>query len=180
MGTTNIIIHDKEFKPLFSEQEINEKITVIASQINDLNKEHLLCISVLNGAFMFTAQLCKQLHGLPVISFVKVASYQGMESTGNVTQLLGIQDDLQGKTVLLIEDIVDTGTTIDSLYTLCKQRGAAEVYIATLVYKPNAYKGAAPIHFVGFEIPNDFVVGYGMDYNGIGRNLKEIYVVNTK
>lgn len=179
MNNNIITIHDKQFKPLLSEQEINEKICAIADQINALHLEHPLCLSVLNGAYMFTAELCKHLHNFPVISFIKVASYEGTHSSGNVTELLGLNEDLHGKTIIIIEDIIDTGTTIESIYSKCIEQGAKTVYIATLVYKPQAYKGNAPIHFIGFSIPNDFVVGYGMDYNGIGRNLKEIYVLHT-
>jgi len=179
MNNTIISIHDKKFTPLISEQEINEKIRVIAHQINNLCLQDIVLVSVLNGAFMFTAELCKHIDSFPIISFIKVASYQGTESTGNITQLIGLQENIEGKTVIIIEDIIDTGTTIDTIYNKCKEKGAKEIYIAALVFKPNAYKGKAAIQFTGFTIPNNFVVGYGMDYNGIGRNLKEIYVLQT-
>ncbi|HOS84632.1 MAG TPA: phosphoribosyltransferase family protein [Bacteroidales bacterium] len=179
MNKTILKIHDKEFEPLIFESEINEKIRAIAHQINALEFEELICLSVLNGAYMFTAELCKHLHNLPVISFIKIASYQGIQTSGTITELVGIQENLKNKTVLILEDIIDTGNSIDNVYNACIQQGANKVYIATLLYKPDAYKGNTPIQFIGFSIPNSFVVGYGMDYNGLGRNLKDIYVLHT-
>ncbi|HRS18915.1 MAG TPA: phosphoribosyltransferase family protein, partial [Bacteroidales bacterium] len=121
MNNTIISIHDKKFTPLISEQEINEKIRVIAHQINNLCLQDIVLVSVLNGAFMFTAELCKHIDSFPIISFIKVASYQGTESTGNITQLIGLQENIEGKTVIIIEDIIDTGTTIDTIYNKCKE-----------------------------------------------------------
>lgn len=172
-----ITIHDKEFTRLFSSSEIATKIDEIATAINLLSIEKPIFISVLSGAFMFTSDLCKKIHNKPYIYFTQARSYEGLTSTGTITTTLDVNIDLQSKTIFILEDIVETGTTITHLYNAYTQRGAEKIYIVSLVYKPQAYKGAIPIDYVGFTIANDFIVGYGMDYNGLGRELSEIYVL---
>ena len=109
---------------------------------------------------------------------MKVASYEGTSSTGKVKQLIGLNEDIKGRTVVVIEDIVDTGTTIENVYEQLQKLGAAEIKIATLLFKPDAYKKTVPIHYSAIVVPNDFLVGYGLDYNGLGRNLEDIYVLD--
>jgi hypoxanthine phosphoribosyltransferase len=137
-------------------------------------------LSVLNGAFMFTSDLMKKVNIPSQLSFVKVSSYEGTASTGKIKQLIGIDEEIKGRTVVVLEDIIDTGTTIENVWKQLKELGAADIKIATLLFKTKAYTKTIPIEYAAIVIPNDFVVGYGMDYNGLGRNLKNIYVLDYK
>lgn len=175
-----IQIEDKSFVPFISEADIQSRIVELAQ---DINKEYegkdLIFIAVLNGAFMFAADLMKSVHLPSEISFVKVSSYRGVETTGRVDELIGLNTEIDGKHVVIIEDIVDTGITIDKIVTLLKSHDPASVKISTLLYKPDAFKGKNKPDFVGFTIENKFVVGYGLDYNEKGRNLSEILQVQS-
>ncbi|MFW5851870.1 MAG: phosphoribosyltransferase [Bacteroidota bacterium] len=179
MEQFNIQLHDKEFTLYKKHSDIQDNIVRVADSLNAVlaTQKDVICLSVLNGAFMFTADLCKNLHCTPYVSFVKLASYNGIESTGAVESLIGLDVSVKGKTLVIIEDIVDTGHTIEYLYNLCIELHAKEIFVVSLLFKPNAYKMNVPIFSYAFEIPNDFVIGYGMDYNGLGRNLKDIYVL---
>lgn len=171
-------ILDKEFETTYSEEFILNAVSKVADQINaDLAERDPLFLCVLNGAFMFAADLMKRVNIPSRISFVKLASYQGTTSTGKIKELIGLNEDLTGKCVVLIEDIVDTGATIVSLVEQCKQKGAAEVLVATMLYKPDSCKLPNKPDYVGIEIPNDFIVGYGLDYDGYGRNIPEIMTI---
>ncbi|MCB0409620.1 MAG: hypoxanthine phosphoribosyltransferase, partial [Flavobacteriales bacterium] len=132
---------------------------------------------VLNGSFMFIGDLMKSIDLNCMISFIKMASYEGTESTGKVNELIGLNEDIEGHDVILIEDIVDTGNTLEKLYQMLQEKKPKSIKIATLLYKPEAYKKPYKIDFVGKEIPNAFVLGYGLDYDGYGRNLSSIYVL---
>ena len=173
-----VTLHDKNFVLFKTQDQINNTIKKIATSINSMNPINSVFIPVLNGSFMFTSDLCKELKILPEIQFIKVKSYEDFESSGKVTELIGLKDSLEGKTVFIIEDIVDTGITISNLYNKIKLMNPKEIYVVTLLFKPDKYNGGLDINILyGFSIANDFVVGYGMDYNELGRNLKEIYVL---
>lgn len=145
--------------------------------MNDLKDEKPLFVSVLNGSFMFTADLMKYLDMPCEVSFVKLASYEGTSSTGKVKELVGLNDDITGRTVVIVEDIVDTGLTMQRLVETLKARNPKEVRIATLLVKPDKLQVPLDIHYVAMNIPNDFIVGYGLDYDGLGRNYRDIYTV---
>lgn len=173
-----VTLKDKQFKPYISSDTIEAAVKKVASQINsDLKNETPLFVAVLNGSFMFAADLMKQIEIPCEISFVKLASYQGTESTGVVNELIGLNQDISGRTVVVIEDIVDTGNTIEKLTDILKNKNVKKLKIATALLKPSVYKKDIAIDYVGMEIPNDFVVGYGLDYDGLGRNLKDILVI---
>jgi hypoxanthine phosphoribosyltransferase len=167
---------DREFSVYLTEDEIQGRVTALAEKINeDLKGEDVLFFGILNGVFLFAADLFRQITLECQVSFIKLASYDGTSSTGKIKELIGWNEDITGKTVVVIEDIVDTGATLERVIGELKLRKAAEVKICTLLFKPEAYTKDIPIDYIGFEIPNNFVVGYGLDYDGYGRNLKAIY-----
>lgn len=172
-------IHDKEFKLFISHEKIQSVVDGMAEKMNnDLNGKNPLFLCILNGSFMFAAELFKRIDFVESeISFVKLASYSGDQTTGNVKQLIGLNEDIEGRTVVVLEDIVDTGITIDNILLQLHGLNPKEVYIATLLLKPEALQKDVELNYVGMEIPNDFIVGYGLDYDGFGRNLIDIYTV---
>lgn len=171
-----IKLHDLEFEPYISEEQINLAIDQVAARLNeDYKWQNPVFLGVLNGAFMFAAEVIRKFKGDCEVSFVKMGSYKGTESTGNVETLLGLNHSIKGRKVILLEDIVDTGNTLSSLNTILKAEEVASYEVATLFYKPEAYKKEFNIKYVGIEIPNKFIVGYGLDYDGLGRNLPEVY-----
>jgi hypoxanthine phosphoribosyltransferase len=173
-----IRILDKTFRILISEEEIKRRISELAGQINfDLAGSDALFIGVLNGAFIFAADIFRQIDFPARISFVKVASYSGTGSSGTITQLIGWNEEVSGRTVIVIEDIVDTGTTVQQIVDELLVLKAREVKIAAMFLKPSACRKSIKPDYTGFEIPNDFVVGYGLDYNGYGRNLPSVYAL---
>lgn len=173
-----ITINDKTFE-LFIEQSVIEKeIKRVAERINsELRDKNPLFIGVLNGAFMFAGELMKEVNIPSEITFVKLASYQGTASSGKIQTILGLNEDIRGRCVVIIEDIVDSGNTMSSLISELESYNPDEVLIATLLFKPAALKKDIKPDFVALEIPSDFIVGYGLDYDGYGRNLKDIYKV---
>jgi hypoxanthine phosphoribosyltransferase len=173
-----IKVRDKNFEDYISEDRIHQRVGEMAEQISKDHKgKNLLFISILNGSFMFTADLFR-LVDLPArISFLKLSSYVGTESSGKVRKLIGLNEDLSGVSVIVIEDIIDTGRTLDGIINDLKEKGSEDIMVASLLFKPAAYKGNHHIDYIGFEIPNDFVVGYGLDYDGYGRNLRSVYRV---
>jgi hypoxanthine phosphoribosyltransferase len=175
----NVILKDKEFRLSYPSDDIQSDIDVLSSKINhDLKGvENPLFLSILNGSFMFTADLLKRIQFNCEVSFIKLASYEGTSSTGTVHELIGLKENIEGRTVIIIEDIVDTGHTLENLYKELKKKNPAKLMIATLLFKPESYKGSIKIDFVGKSIPNDFIVGYGLDYDGLGRNLPDIYTL---
>lgn len=173
-----IQIKDKRFTPFIPEERILKEVARVASEINrDLEGTNPLFLSVLNGAFMFAADLMRNLTIPSEISFVKLASYAGTSSTGKVRELVGLNDDIEGRTVVIVEDIVDTGVTMKHLLETLQARKPKEIRIATLLLKPDKLKVELDIHYVAMRIPNDFIVGYGLDYDGLGRNYRDIYTV---
>ncbi|MGQ1889667.1 hypoxanthine phosphoribosyltransferase [Thermophagus sp. OGC60D27] len=169
---------DKEFVLSIPASDIKKAIWEMAMKINqDLHDKNPLMICILNGSFMFSADLMKLIEFPCEISFVKLSSYQGMGSTGEVKHLIGLNEKVEGRTVVLLEDIVDTGVTIENLVGQLESQNPADVRIATLLFKPEACTRDIKLDYVGMEIPNDFIVGYGLDYDGYGRNLPDIYTV---
>lgn len=169
-------IKDKTFVPYISEEELQRAIHTIASAINrDFKGRTPVILAVLNGAFMFTADLIKMLEVEVEVSFVKVKSYQGTQSSGKINQLLGLEASLRGKDIILLEDIVDTGHTIHHLLKLLDEQQPASVNVATLLFKPDALQVSVDLSYVGIRIPDRFVVGYGLDFDGFGRQYREIY-----
>lgn len=174
----DITIQDKQFE-LFIEQEVIEQgVQRVADRINlELKGKNPLFIAVLNGAFMFAGELMKRVNVLSEITFVKLASYRGTASTDNIDTILGLNEHIKDRVVVIIEDIVDSGNTMSSLIEDLEKQNPEEVKIATLLFKPAALKRKVKPDYVAIEIPNDFIVGYGLDYDGYGRNLKDIYKV---
>ncbi|HEX2967605.1 MAG TPA: hypoxanthine phosphoribosyltransferase [Bacteroidales bacterium] len=171
-----IRILDKNFRELISQEKIQARIEVLAKQINeDMKGKDVVFLGILNGAFLFAADLFRRIEIQARISFVKLASYQGTTSTGTVKELIGWNEDIKNKTVIVIEDIVDTGHTLERIMGELTIRKAGEVRIATMFLKPDVYNKKIPVDYVGIEIPNDFVVGYGLDYDGYGRNYPSVY-----
>ena len=171
-----IKVLDREFSIYITEDEIQSRITALAEKINDdLKGRDVLFFGILNGAFLFAADLFRQINLNAQISFIKLASYEGTSSSGKIKELIGWNEDITGKTVVVLEDIIDTGSTMERIIGELTLRKASEVKICTLLFKPEAYTRDIPIDYIGFEIPNSFVVGYGLDYDGYGRNLKSIY-----
>jgi len=173
-----IQILDKTFVPYITASQIDVEVQRTAKELlAEYENEVPVFLVVLNGAFMFASDLMKYYNNAAELSFVKMASYEGADSTGEVTQLLGLDIDITNKHVVIIEDIVDTGTTIVALHQLINRFKIKSVKVATLFFKPEAYKKEVPIDFIGFQIENKFIVGYGLDYNKQGRNLSEIYQI---
>lgn len=171
-----IKIIDKEFIPYISADEIKVRVKELGLEISEAYKnEPPLLVSVLNGAFIFTADLIRTIETPIEVTFIRVASYEALKTTGKVSEILGLKENVFGRDILILEDIVDTGTTLDHIMEAFKGLGAKSIKVATLLHKPTAQKKAKKPDFVGFEIPNKFVVGYGLDYQRKGRELKEIY-----
>ncbi|MES2240944.1 MAG: hypoxanthine phosphoribosyltransferase [Bacteroidota bacterium] len=171
-----IQLHDKQFVPFISAEEIDFAIQKMVAQIeDDFADEIPVFIGVLNGSFMVVSDFVKSYKKPCEVSFVKMASYDGMASTNEVKELIGLNQDLTGRSVVVIEDIIDTGHTIVELKELFKKQNPKHFKIATLFFKPEAYKKDVKIDYIGIQIPNKFIVGFGLDYDGLGRNLPEVY-----
>jgi len=174
-----IQVLDKTFSPFISNDEIKARIIEMAKKIDsDLKGKKPLFLGILNGSFMFAGELFQHVSIDCSISFLKLASYDGTTTSGKVKRLIGLNENIEGRTVVILEDIVDTGITIDHIIKQLKGYEPAEIKIATLLYKPEAYNNAYNIDYYAFDIPNDFIVGYGLDYDGFGRNLKHIYKIS--
>jgi hypoxanthine phosphoribosyltransferase len=171
-----IDIKDKIFKIFISEDEISSIVHSMANQINNSGVEDPLFIAVLNGSFLFAADIMRKIN-IPncEISFIKLSSYLGTETTGEVNELIGLGKNIRNRNVVILEDIIDTGITLEKIMSLLEKEEVADIKVATLLFKPEAYKKDIEIDFIGKSIPNDFVVGYGLDYDEIGRNLPHIY-----
>jgi hypoxanthine phosphoribosyltransferase len=169
-------IKDKSFKILISEKDLLERIASMAKEINeDYKGKSPLFIGILNGSFMFVADMMKLITLPSKVSFIKLTSYTEMDSSGTVRELLGLNENIYAKDVVILEDIIDSGLTMTSVIEEFNERGASSVAVATLLLKPKALKTKIDIKYVGFEIGNEFVVGYGLDYDGLGRNSGAIY-----
>jgi hypoxanthine phosphoribosyltransferase len=173
-------INDSNFELYIKEADIQKRILEIAQEINEEYKDkNPIFISVLNGSFMFAADLMKHINIRSQISFIKVTSYKATESTGVIQNLIGLNENVFEKHVVLIEDIVDTGNTISHLIDSLSALGTKSLEVATLLHKPEALKRHVELKYIGFNIPNKFVIGYGLDYDGYGRNLPDIYQIVT-
>ena len=174
----NIKVLDKEFKIYLTEEQILKEVKRVADQINkDFAGEEPIFMGILNGSFMFASDLYKDITLNSQITFLKLASYEGTSSTGKIKRLIGINEDIKNKTVIIIEDIVDTGNTLDSIIKQLRGYEPKEIKLVTLLYKPDAYTKDFPIDYKCFDIPNDFILGYGLDYDGYARNLRNIYTI---
>ena len=176
-----ITLHNKTFEVFIPETEISAIVHSMANKINNSGVKDPLFIAVMNGAFLFAADVMRKIT-IPnsEISFIKLASYSGTETTGTVNELIGISDDISGRNIVILEDIIDTGITLDKIMSLLKKENVADIKIATLLFKPKAYTKDISIDYIGKSIPNDFVVGYGLDYDEIGRNLPHIYKLKNE
>ncbi len=173
-----IRVHDKDFTEFLSAIQIQERVSALAAQINtDYAGKQPLFLAILNGSFMFASDLFKQINLEAEISFIKIASYQGMRSTGQVVTSIGMEQDLHGRDLIIVEDIVDTGKTLHHFLPSLQQQQPASIRIATFLHKPEATLFEVPLDYIGFSIPNKFVVGYGLDYDGRGRNYGALYQV---
>ena len=173
-----IQVRDKTFSLFIKANEINVAVEEIAAQINlEMKDKNPLFLVILNGAFIFASDLLKKINIPCEVSFVKLSSYIGTKSTSVVRELIGLDQVPEGRTVVILEDIIDTGITMGVTTEKLKKLGAKEVRIATLLFKPEAFKMNFEIDYIGIKIPNDFIVGYGLDYNGYGRNYPEIYKI---
>ena len=176
-----IQIHDKFFKRFLSESEIQQAVRTVANKIAaDYKDDVPIFVGVLNGSFMFVSDLMKAYPHPCEVSFVRLSSYQGLTSTGIVETLLDVPENIEGRSVIILEDIIDTGRTLQKLVHLFSKTNAKEFKIASLFYKPDVYKGEYAIDYFGLAIPDNFIVGYGLDYKEQGRNLKEVYQLNQK
>ncbi len=175
-----IILKDKLFEVYLSGADIKTRINQIGEQITQNFKDKdIVVLGVLNGSFIFLADLCRAIDLHLVCSFIKLSSYQGLLSSGEIRSILGLDQDLKGKHVIIVEDIVDSGLSMDYLIKSLSDHDPAQIAIVTLLFKPDAFRFNYAIDYVGFEIPNKFVVGYGLDYDGLGRNLPDIYQLST-
>lgn len=175
-----IKLHDKYFKPFLSEKDIEHAVDTLVRQIaTDMKDEVPVFVGILNGSFMFTSDFVKKYPKPCEVTFVKLASYEGVKSSDDIQRLIGLTQDLTNRTVIVLEDVIDSGKTLTEVHRIFKNERVKTLKIATLFYKPEAYKKDFKIHYIGIEIPNAFIVGYGMDYNNLGRDLTDIYQLKT-
>mgnify|MGYP003302696461 FL=1 len=173
-----IQVKDKKFKLSISAEKIKYEVKRVANQINnDLSGEEPIFLGVLNGCFMFMSDLMSNINLPCEVSFIKLSSYSGTETTGVVRQLIGLNENIEGRSIVIVEDIVDTGITMKELIKLLQEKKPKQIKVVTFLQKPNALKCDITIDYVAIKIPNDFIVGYGLDYDGFGRNLNEIYTI---
>ena len=173
-----ITVKDKTFEVSINETTIKQRVREVAQQMSrDLEGKNPLFLAVLNGAFIFAADLMREMTIPCEISFVKLASYQGTTSTGSIKEVIGINEDLSGRTVVIVEDIVESGLTIKRMMEQLGTRNPASVQVCTLFFKPEKLKEDLKLDYVAFSIPNDFILGYGLDYDQQGRQLKDVYTL---
>lgn len=175
---SRITIKDKTFETSIPEAVILEKVARVAERLNkDMAGKTPLFLAVLNGSFMYAADLMKFIDIPCEIGFVRVASYEGTESSGKITEIIGLNEDISGREVVIVEDIVDTGRTMERMLETLRKKNPANIHISTLLLKPGKLEAALNIEYAAMEIPNDFIVGYGLDYDQQGRNLRDIYTL---
>ena len=173
-------LQDLYFKPFISEEKIQATVQQMVDAIaEDLKDERPIFVGILNGSFMFVSDFVKKYPYPCEVTFIKLASYDGVKSTEDIQRLIGLTQDLTGRTVVILEDIIDSGNTLAEVHRIFKNEKVKQLIIATLFYKPEAYKKDFKLHYVGLEIPNKFIVGYGLDYNGLGRDLPAVYQLKT-
>lgn len=174
----SVKINDRNFRVSITETEIKARIKSLAAEISaDMEGKNPIFLAVLNGAFIFAADLMREMTIPCEISFVKLASYQGTTSTGKIKEVFGINEDLTGRTVIIVEDIVESGQTMKNMIESLGTRNPASVHICTLFFKPDKLKEELSLDYVAFRIPDDFIVGYGLDYDQAGRGLKDVYSI---
>lgn len=174
---TRISLHDKNFVPFITREKINDAVQFLVDEIAaEIGPDEVpIFIGILNGSFMFAADFIRKYPHNCHITFVKMASYEGTNSNGKVKHLVGINEELEGKTVIILEDIIDTGNTLSEIYDIFRDKNVKTLKIATLFFKPDVFRKELPIDYIGMSIPDKFIVGYGLDYDGLGRNLPDIY-----
>jgi hypoxanthine phosphoribosyltransferase len=178
MNPGRITLHDKSFEINIPERQILQTIEIMAARISsDYQNKKPLFLAILNGAFMFASDLLKEVSIPCEISFLRVSSYQNMQSTGQVSEVIGLKEEIKDRHIVILEDIVDTGHTVYALLQNLISKEPATIEIASLLLKPDCVQHPLQVKYIGKSIPNDFVVGYGLDYNGLGRNLRDIYKV---
>ncbi len=172
-----IKVHDKYFEPYVRKEEIAKHVQILSKVIaQDIGKDETpIFIGILNGSFMFAADFIREYPYDCHITFVKLASYKGTNTTGKIRQLVGINESLEGKTVIILEDIIDTGNTLEEIYEIFRNKKVKSLKIATLFFKPDVFRKSLPIDYIGKSIEDKFIIGYGLDYDGLGRNLSDIY-----
>jgi adenylate kinase len=177
-----IKLHDLYFKPFIKKEDISAIVKHLAQQVKaDLPKEEIpIFVGILNGCFLFAADFIREYNGNCEVSFVKLASYQGTSTSEKVKQLVGINEDLTGRTVVILEDIIDTGTTLQEIYDIFKNKNVKQLKVVTLFFKPDVFRKELPIDYIGKSIEDKFIVGYGLDYDGLGRNYPAIYQLTTQ
>jgi len=169
-------LHDKDFVPFIEEKALLQRVAQLGSKLSeDFRSQTPVILGVLNGSFMFLSDLSKHITVPVEVSFIKISSYNSTTSTGKVTELIGLQENIKGRPVVIVEDIVDTGLSMKVLVEKLQEQEPCKIAIVSLLLKPEALVHSVNVDYIGFEIPNKFVVGYGLDYNGLGRNLPEIY-----
>lgn len=175
---TTIQVKDKTFAISIPEAEIQERVKAVAARINkDYQGQSPIFLAVLNGSFIFAADLLREIDLPCEISFVKLASYQGTQTTGTIRELIGLNVDITGRPVIVVEDIVDTGVTMAHMLETLRKQNPASIDVCTLLLKPGKLQVNLDIRYCCLEIPNDFIVGYGLDYDGLGRNTRDIYTL---
>ena len=175
---SRVTIKDKTFETSIPEAEILKRVKAVAARINqDLADKSPIFIAVLNGSFVFAADLMREINFPAEITFIRVASYEGTSSTGKVKEVMGLKEDITGRHVVIVEDIVDTGTTMKQMISQLEAKNPASIHVCTLLLKPGKLKVPLNIEYAAMEIPNDFIVGYGLDYDQLGRGLRDIYTL---
>ncbi len=175
-----IKLHDKYFKPFISANQIDDAVSKMVNEIaHDFKDEIPVFVGILNGSFMFTSDFVKKYPRSCEVTFIKLASYEGVKSSEDIQRLIGLTQDLTGRHVIILEDIIDSGKTLNEVHRIFKNEKVASLKIATLFFKPEAYNKDFKLHYVGIEIPNKFIVGYGLDYDGLGRDLTDVYQIKT-
>jgi hypoxanthine phosphoribosyltransferase len=173
---TFITLNKKKFNVFITKSEISKVVKDMARNINNTKIKNPLFIAILNGSFLFAADIMRNITlNNAEISFVKLSSYSGTKTRGNVQEVIGLSQNIKNRNIIILEDIIDTGITLEKIISIIKKEDVADIKIATLLFKPESYKKEIPINFIGKSITNDFVVGYGLDYDGLGRNLSDIY-----
>ena len=176
-STSSIKIKDRTFVPFIGRERIAKYVKFLANRVaEEMEPEEVpIFVGILNGSFMFAADFIREYPGDCHITFVKMASYDGLNSSGKVKHLVGVNEDLNGKTVVILEDIIDTGNTLAEIYEIFRDKNVKQLKIATLFFKPDVFKKELPIDYIGKSIEDKFVIGYGLDYDGLGRNLPDLY-----
>ena len=173
-----VTLENKKFQLFIDSVKLQNAIELLSNKLNrDYKDKEPIFICVLNGSFLFAAELIKRFNHNCKVSFIKVASYKGTSSTGEVNNLIGLNEEVEGKDIVIVEDIVDSGTTIAAIYEDIKKYNPSSIEVSTLLFKPKAYQKEIPVKYSALSVGNEFLVGFGLDYNGLGRNLEEIYII---